>query len=68
MVFAVVSSDTSSPFQVYVSLFVCDDCAPVRTEPLTTKMVAEAAIRVHRVDIASSCILSRLLSRAVDVC
>jgi hypothetical protein len=31
MVFAVVSSDTSSPFHVYVSTFVCDDCARQNT-------------------------------------
>ena len=47
MVVAVVSNDTSSPCQVYVSLFVCNDCAPAATDPLTIKLVARAAIRVH---------------------
>src|ERR1051325_11476332 len=67
IVFAVVSSDTSSPFHVYVSSFVCDDCARPDAGLPIAKTIARIAICIHLMLIRSSS-RSRLLRVLVDRC
>src|SRR4030095_11157158 len=54
MVFAVVSSDTSSPFHVYVSLFGCDDCAMPGTGPVIVNAIVKNAICIQCVAMGCS--------------
>src|SRR4029453_7238581 len=54
MVFAVVSSDTSSPFHVYVSLFGCDDWAMPGTGPVIVNAIVKNAICIQCVAMGSS--------------
>jgi hypothetical protein len=50
-VFAIVSSDTSSPFHVYVSLCRCDVCAMPGTGPLIDKTIVKIAICIQCVAV-----------------
>src|SRR4029453_2444280 len=69
MVFAVVSSDTSSPFHVYVSLFGCDDCAMPGTGPLIVKTIVTIAICIQCVAIGppSVCASYALSFRSLSI-